>query len=233
MVLLVGHLPLTGLAPAVVGQLEALLHALAAVARHLLAGRQLVELLDPLVAGAARGQAAAQPAQAVLLECHQHRLCADVHLVGGHLLGPGAGELVEHSQRRRGLAAGLLGPPPQAGHGRGGRAEEDRQQGAGGGQADALGLGRGGEPGLPVGPPGDGPRQLLAQAVGLGPGLGELAAQLGQGPREAVGVEVAGDGLGLAVQPLPRGAAAAGQAGDVAVTAPEDGVGAGDAVGGG
>src|SRR5439155_22426403 len=72
-VLLIGYLLLASLGPLGVDQGQPLLHPLTAIACHLLGLGQLGELLGPLVAVAAWGQAAAEPAQAVLLDGHQHR----------------------------------------------------------------------------------------------------------------------------------------------------------------
>src|SRR5947209_17821388 len=91
-----------------VDQRQPLLHPLAAVARHLPDGREFLELLGPLVAVAALGQPPAQPAQAVLLDGHQHGPPPDEDLIRGDLAGPGSGVLVEYLQRGGGPVGGPL-----------------------------------------------------------------------------------------------------------------------------
>jgi hypothetical protein len=151
------------------------------------------------------------------------------NLIGGGLLDPGPGRLVEDLDQRPGMPAGFEGRPPQrrdAGDRH--RSGHDLQEPAGDAEADPLGLGDGGELVLPVAGDLHGPLQSPSEGLDLGPLLSELPLKLvdsGLGRGAAHGLD---DLLGLAVERLPRALAVVRHRGDVAVSAAEDGEGAGD-----
>jgi hypothetical protein len=137
---------------------------------------------------------------------------------------------IQHHQESAGLLAGLTCEPAQAGDARGVFVEEDGQQAMGRRQADAFGLRGTGEPGQAVAGEGDD----LWAAAELAQASAESEAESAQASRalrQRLGVERLGDGVGLTVEGLTGAAALAGQAGDVAVSAVENDVGTGEAVG--
>jgi hypothetical protein len=140
----------------------------------------------------------------VLLDRHQDRPTATEDLVGGDLAGPRPAELVEHGEDSGGAAAGLLGEAAELGGGGGAVVEQDGEQGAGGAEGGAVGLGGGGELGLLVGIEGDGVLELGAEFGELGLKLSDFVAEVA----EAVvgrgrGLEGLEDVLGLSVEGLP------------------------------
>jgi hypothetical protein len=109
--------------------------------------------------------------------------------------------------------------------------KQRQQQAAGDGQADALGLGRGGEAGQAVGIEDDGAVELSVEVVALGT---EVIVVLREGV-ELLAVVGAIDGLNhagcVAVEGLTGGAAEDSLSGDSPVGAVEDSGGVGDAQG--
>jgi hypothetical protein len=122
-----------------------------------------------------------------------------------------------------------LGPAAQRGYAGGPLAQRDRQEAAGDGPADALGLGDGGELGLAI-LIDDGLPQTAMQVVAAGLELVPLLPQAKDFWAVAVAVEVSEDGAGPAVDGLSAEAVALGESCDVAVAPEEDGGGAGEAV---
>jgi hypothetical protein len=116
------------------------------------------------------------------------------------------------------------------GHTGGAVRQQDGQQAAGDGEADALGLGDGGELGLAVIVGGEGVAQAPLQVVAAGLELIELLLEAEGVPAVRQGIEVVEDAVGLAVEGLAAQAVLPGASGDVAVAAEEDGAGAGEAV---
>jgi hypothetical protein len=168
-----------------------------------------------------------------LLDRHQDRLAADEDLIGRDLAGAGATARVEDAQGGAGPAAGVAGPPAQAGPRRGGRAEDDGEQALGGGQAGAEGLGGGDELGLLGGVQDDGAGQAAPGLVEVRLEVGEALAEVLELAAVVDAFDGTGGGVGLAVDGLPANATLGGEGGDVAVVAEEDGGGAGEGVGGG
>jgi hypothetical protein len=207
--------------PQPVGQPEA------AVLGELPQGRQPAQLLGPGGAVAPPGQPAADPAQATRLDHLQDGSAAHEDLVGHDVAHARPGELVEDRQHRPRARASGLRPAAQPGHAGGPRAQQDGEEAVGDGEADALGLGGGGELGEAVVVGGDGGGEA-PEVVTTGLELVQLLPQA-QGLL-AVAVEVVAHGTGLAVDVLPAGAALAGQPCDVAVATEEGGGGAGEAL---
>ena len=154
------------------------------------------------------------------------------NLIGGGLLDPGPGRLVDHLEQGPGLLAGLVGRPPQRCHaGDGRRSDDDVQEAAGDGEADPLGLGDGSELVLHVAGDLHGPPQASAKGLILGVPVGELSPEVvdrGFGRGAFDGLH---DLLGLAVERLTRLVTIPGHPGDVPIVAAEDGEGTGDALG--
>jgi hypothetical protein len=109
-------------------------------------------------------------------------------------------------------------------------AETDDQEAAGEGEADALGLGRGGELGLLVLIDNDGLRQAPLQVIAAGLELVELLAEAQGFLAVGQAIEVVADSVGMAVDGLSAEAVLLGESCDVAVASEEDGGGAGEAV---
>ena len=210
--------------------LQSLGQAGAAILGDLLQGGQLGELLGPGHAVAVRDQPAADPAQALRLGHHEDGLAAHEDLVGHGLAHARPGKLVEGRQQGPGALSSGLAPAAALGHAGRVLAEADDQEAAGEGEADALGLGRGGELGLLVLIDNDGLLQAALQVVTAGLELVELLSEVTDVRAVAVAVEVAQDGAGLAVDGLSAQAVALGESCDVAVASEEDGGGAGEAV---
>jgi hypothetical protein len=116
------------------------------------------------------------------------------------------------------------------GDARGALPQRDLQEAAGDGQADALGLGDGGELGLAILVQDDGLFQAALKVVAAGLELVPLLPEAPDFLAVTLAVEVAEDGAGLAVDGLSAEAVLLGQSCDVAVASEEDGGGAGEAV---
>jgi len=147
------------------------------------------------------------------------------------LLDPGTGRLVEDSEQAAGpLPRPESGPPQRRDAGDGLRPGHDVQEPTGDAQADALGLGDGGEFVLLLGGDLDGTIQPLPEGLDLGLLLGEVALKVidpGSGRGTVHGL---GDLVGLAVERLPRLIAVVGQLGDIAVSSAENREGTGDSL---
>ena len=126
------------------------------------------------------------------------------NLIGGGLLDPGAGRLVEDFEQGAGMSSGRERRPAQRRHAGGRlRSGHDVQESSGDAEADPLGLGDGGELVLLVGSDLDGVFQPLFQGVDLGLPLGKVSLQIVDlGPRRGA-LQSLGDLFGLAVQRLP------------------------------
>jgi hypothetical protein len=154
------------------------------------------------------------------------------NLIGGGLLDPGPGGLVEDLEQPPGVPAGLEGRPSQRRHTRHRlRSGHDLQEPAGHAEADPLGLGDRGELVVRVAGDLDGPLQPLAEGPILGLLVGQASLQLldpGLGRGAIDGLD---DPLGLTVERLAGLVAIFGHPGDLAVSAAKDGEGAGDTLG--
>src|SRR5262249_31278189 len=206
---------------------EAVLQALAAVADEVLQGGQLPQFLGPLLAVPAGRQPAAQPTLAVWLHHHQHWLLSEEDLITGAVANARPGVLVADRQQRPGAEAGLVAVPAQLGDAGGVLTQQDGEEAAGDGQADAFGLGGAGELGLQRGGDDDGLAQLVLEAVEVRLPVGELLVQAVELLLLRGRVEVAEDGVGLTVETLPRDAALLGEVADGAARAEADDGGAG------
>ena len=157
---------------------------------------------------------------------------AGKNLIGGGLLDPGPGRLVEDLEQRPGVLAGLEGRPPQRRRARDGlRPCHDAQESAGDAEADPLGLGDGGELLLRVAGDLDGSLQASAEGPILGLPVGELSPEVLDPSVGCRALDGHDDLLGLAVERLAGSLTILGHRGDVAVSAAEDGEGTGDALG--
>ena len=99
---------------------------------------------------AVRDQPAADPAQALWLGHHEDGPATHEDLVGHGLTHARPGDFVEGRQQGRAALAGGLRPAAEFGHAGGALAQRHPQEAAGDGEADALGLGDGGELGLAI-----------------------------------------------------------------------------------
>jgi hypothetical protein len=156
------------------------------------------------------------------------------NLIGGGLLDSGSGRLVEDLEQGPGMPSGLEGRPPQRGHaGHRLRSGHDLQEPAGHGEADPLGLGNRGELVLLVAGDLHGVLQPLTEGPIFGLLDGQVSPQfldpgLGRGAIDGLD-----DLLSLAVERLTGLVAIFGHGGNVAVSAAQDGEGAGDTLGDG
>jgi len=154
------------------------------------------------------------------------------NLIGGGLLDPGPGRLVEDLEQGPGMPTCLEGRPPQGRHaGDRRRPGHDVQEPAGDGEADPFGLGDGGELLLLVAGDLHGPLQPRAKGPILGLLVGQASLQfldVGSGDGAVGGLD---DRLGLTVKRLAGTVAILGHRGDIAVSTAKDGEGAGDTLG--
>ena len=229
MALLVGEAGAALVLTFLVHQGHTLGQARAAVARHLPEIRQAAALLGPGVAVAVLGQAAGQPAQAVLLDHHQTGPTAEEDVVRGHLFDLRPRHRVEDGQQRGGALGGRVRPASQLGDAGRLLAEYGLEQAAGDGQADAFGLGGGREAGQAVTAEDDGLLELTPQVIAFGIKavafvLEGVAAVLGRAARD--GLEDAGR---VAVQGLPGSPGQSGLSGNRPVGSLKDGRGIGNA----
>jgi hypothetical protein len=109
--------------------------------------------------------------------------------------------------------------------------QKDGQQAACHRQADALGLGGGGEAGAAVLVAVDRAAQLLAQPVAAAAQPGQPATELGEPGASSVGQGAVLQRLSLPVECLSGLSALSGEGSDVAVLSEKNGVGAGDVLG--
>ncbi len=144
-------------------------------------------------------------------------------------MDPGPGRLIEDLEQAAGVLAGPEGRPSQGRHTRGGsHPRHDLQESPGHAEADPLGLGDDGELGLLLGGDLQGELQPLLEGLNLGVPLGELPVKPVDPGLDRNAIDGLDDLVGLAIERLPRLIALLGHRGDVAVSAAEDGEGAGD-----
>jgi hypothetical protein len=154
------------------------------------------------------------------------------NLIGGGLLDPGTGRLVEDTEQGPGMPTGREGRPPQRRHARHRlRSGHDLQESMGDAEADPLGLGDGGELVLRVAGDLHGPLQSGAQGAILGLLVGQASSQLLDPGLGRGAVDGFDDLPGLAVERLAGLVALLGHPGDVTVSTAKDGEGAGDTPG--
>jgi hypothetical protein len=154
------------------------------------------------------------------------------NLIGGGLFDPRPGDLVEDLEQGPGMPAGFEGRPPQRRHARDrDRSGHDVQEPACHGEADALGLGDTGELILLVAVDLHGVLQPPAESPILGVAIGELSSEFVDPSFGRGAVDGDDDLLGLTVERLAGLVASFGHLGDVAVSAAQDGEGAGDTLG--
>jgi hypothetical protein len=140
------------------------------------------------------------------------------NLIGGDLLDPGAGRLVEHAEQEAGPLARLARAASQGRHARdGGRPRHDSQESPGHAQADPLGLGDGGELVLLVGSDLDGVFETLPESIDLGLPLGQLLLKLVDSAPGRGAVDGIGDLPGFAVERLAGSLTVLGHWGDVTI----------------
>lgn len=144
-------------------------------------------------------------------------------------MGLGPCRLIEDLKQGVGAPTGLEGGPPERRHaGDGHRSGHDLQESPGDAETDTLGLGDDGELGLLLGGDLVGEPQLLLEGLDFRVPLGELPVKLVDPGLDSDAIDGFDDLLGLAIERLPRLIAVLGHRGDVAVSAAEDGEGAGD-----
>jgi hypothetical protein len=154
------------------------------------------------------------------------------NLIGGGLLDPGPGGLVEDLEQRPGVPTGLEGRPSQGRHARYRlRSGHDVQESAGDAQADPLGLGDCGELLLLLAGDLHGPLQPHAKGPILGLLVGQVSPQFFDAGLGRAAIDGLDDLLGLTVERLAGSVAILGHPGDVAVSTAEDGERAGDSLG--
>jgi hypothetical protein len=124
---------------------QAVLDAQSAVADEVLEVGQLPEFLGPLFAVAAGAEPARKPALTLRFDDHQDGLLPKEDLVGGGLADSGSGLFVEDAEQGSGAQGGSAREASELGDAGGVVTLEDGQETACDGEADALGLGGGGE----------------------------------------------------------------------------------------
>jgi hypothetical protein len=154
------------------------------------------------------------------------------NLIDGGLFDPRPGRLVEDLEQGPGMPAGLEGGPPQRRHARDrDRSGHDAQEPAGDGKANPLGLGDTGELVLLVAADLRCVLQPLAEGPILGVAVGEPSSEFVDPSLGRSAVDGVDDLLRLTVERLAGLVASFGHLGDVAVSAAQDGEGAGDTPG--
>jgi hypothetical protein len=103
-----------------------------------------------------------------LLHHHQTRPAAEEDFIGSDLFDLESDSIVEDRQQGLGFLGRGMGPTPQLGHAGRVLLEQRQQQASGDGQADAFGLGGGGEAGELVGIEDAGVLELLLEVAALG-----------------------------------------------------------------
>jgi hypothetical protein len=137
--------------------------------------------------------------------------------------------LIEDLEQGRGAQGGTAREAPKLGDAGGVVVtQEDGEEPACDGEADALGLGGGGELGLQVGGEADAKTLGVLEGSQAKLQLGKLMVEVGELLLVRGGVEVAQDGVGLTVEGLAAEAALLGMLGYVAVLSQEDGAGTGE-----
>ena len=140
--------------------------------------------------------------------------------------------LVEDFQQAAGVLASLEGSPPQGGDAGGGVGSvDDLKQASGDTEADALGLGDGGEVVVELRGEDDGVLESVVEGLNLGVLAVELFLEPLAASQGGLGIEGQDDVVSLAVEGLSRLLAALGHGGDVTVSSAQDGKGRGDALG--
>jgi hypothetical protein len=175
----------------------------------------------------------------VLLDDHQAWFLAEEDLIGGGLFDAGPAELIQDGQQFRAASAGLLAEAAELGDtGRltflarllaSGLVQQDGEQAAADGQADAFGLGSAGKGGAAIVVEEEGVgKQVVELSEALLEG-GDLFAEMLELMLRVVSVKGAQELLGVAVESLAGEAEQAGALGDQPVWTVEDGMGIGDA----
>jgi hypothetical protein len=193
----------------------------------MLQGRQTLELFGPRCAVATGGQPASEPAQTLWLNDHKNRFLSEEDFVGGRLAYAWPSVFVEHLQQGPGAQADLAAVAAQVSNAGGTLTQENGEEAAGHWQADAFRLGRTDELGLESGGADDSAALLNLELLETPLQLGDLLLQAGDLLPGGRRVEVAQDGVGFAIQPLPRNAALLGVLTDVSMRAEEDDSGTG------
>jgi hypothetical protein len=156
------------------------------------------------------------------------------NLIGGGLLDPRSGCLVEDPEQGPGVLTSLVGRPSQGRHARNRhRSGHDLQEPLGDAETDPFGLGDGGELVLLVAGDLHGVLQTSAKGPILGVAFGKLSPEVVDPCFGRRAVNSLDDLLGLTVERLAGLVAIFGHRGDVAVSTAEDGEGAGDTLGDG
>ena len=140
--------------------------------------------------------------------------------------------LVEDFQQACGLLARLVGDSSQGGDAGGGlRPVDDPEEPAGDAEADALGLGDGGELVSLLRGDLDGMIQAIPEDLDLDLSLIELVTKVVDLGPDGLAIDGLDDLLGLAIKRLSRLVAAPGHLGHIAVSTTEDREAAGDKLG--
>jgi len=156
------------------------------------------------------------------------------NLIGGGLFDPRPGRLVEDFEQRTGVPAGLECRPPQRRHaGHRLRSGHDLQEPLGDAEADPFGLGDAGELVLLVAGDLHGVLQSGAQDAILGLLVGQASPQLLDPGLGCGAIDGLDDLPSLTVERLTGLVAIFGHGSDIAVSAAQDGEGAGDTLGDG
>jgi len=175
-----------------------------------------------------RDQPTANPTQALRLSHHEDGPATREEFVDHSLLDERPGEVIEDLQQRPRLLASGLRPATQLGYAGGPCTQRNLQEAAGDGEADALGLGHGGELGLAVVVEKDRVSEASLQGVATGLALVELLSEAED--FLALAVQVLQDGVAVAVDGLSAEVMQLGEACDIAVATEEDGGGAAKAI---
>jgi hypothetical protein len=175
----------------------------------------------------------------MLLHDHQTGLLAKENLIAGALADPIPAVTVEYFQQRRGAEGGRTREAAEPGDaGQTGRtlrfvgqrlSQQRRQQAAGDGQTDALGLGDAGELSQGVGIDEHGLLPLAEQRRVVSAEAVDLVLEILQEPLGSSAIDGLENLGGVAVKGLPGESRALGLLGDGAIRSVTDGCGVGDA----
>lgn len=151
------------------------------------------------------------------------------NLIGGGLLDTGPGHLVEDGEQGRRLVAGVLGGSAQGGDaGCRRRATDDLEQATSDREADAFGLGDGGEVLLHLRGEQDGTSESFLERPNLGLLAVELLAKLVDLGLGDLALDGLNDLMSLTVEGLAGLGSLLSQGGDTAITAAQNRETAGD-----